>query len=271
MLPEMREDSEKVDDLPQRLIADLQKSGFAAELAALRVFHHAPFRTVAGQVYFDKFLNSQRQIDLVATVDQASTIAGHIYQAVLSVFAEVKKSEKPWVVLKTSTYENPQNTYLDDSLIDDYNPLTRHNFALRQELAQHAIASRERWFGHGVHEAFKKPDELGRWFKAASSVCRAAWSASPPEPQDNLSTVWIKHPLVILDGRLFSAASDANFEMELTEINRTTVLYQETNASFDRRFLVDLVVLKSLPSYVEELNGRLRIAHAELIRRTSAT
>jgi hypothetical protein len=258
-----------MNDIYKRLSADLQKSGFGAELAALRVFHHAPFRTVAEQVYFDKILNSQRQIDLVATVDKASTIAEHIYQAVLSVFAEVKKSEKPWVVLKTSTYENPQNIYLGDSLIDDYSLLARHDFALRQELAEHAIVTRERWFGHGVHEAFKKPDDLGRWFKAGSSVCRAAWSASPPEPQDNLSTVWIRHPLVILEGRLFSAASDANFEMELTEIQRATVLYQETNASFDRRFLVDLVVLESLPSYVEELKERLRIAHAEIIRRAS--
>lgn len=54
------------NNLPEKLLEDLGKSGFGSELAALRMFHRGPFRTVAGKVYFDDVLNCQRAIDLSA-------------------------------------------------------------------------------------------------------------------------------------------------------------------------------------------------------------
>jgi len=254
------------DDLRDKIIADLQESGFGAELEALRIMHFAPFRTTAGHPYYDKVLSCQRQIDLLAELEEMQINNNHIYRAVLSVFAEVKKSDKPWVVLKARTYENPQTIYMDDALISEENA-SGHNFDLRQKIADHALTFRGTWFGHGVHEAFKKPNELGRWFKAASSVCRAACEATPPNPQANLSGLWLRHPAVILAGRLFAAETDAQLQIELQEIFRATVFYQERSGWLNRRFIVDLVTMSALPTYVSELRERLKVAHTEFMKR----
>jgi len=258
------------DKLPTKLAEDLKKSGFGSELAALQTFHRAAFRTVAGNAYFDNILKCQREVDLSAEKELISSVSGGwACEAVVSVVGEVKKSEKPWVVLKSGTHENPYNIYLRDTLIWSQNIRAEHT--IQEELAKDFLASREHWFGHGVHEGFKKPDVLGRWFKAASSVCRAAWSAmaAPRQPQEKLATVIVMQPLVVLDGRLFCATSGEDFQLELSEITRATLLYQETNLSFNRRFLVDLVVLKSLPSYVDELDSRLQVVHGHLMRKVA--
>jgi hypothetical protein len=257
------------DKLLADLKTDLEKSGFGAELAALRLFHSAPFRATASKTYFDKVSNSQRQIDISAGHELHVINNNWIYQAELLVLAEVKKSEKPWVVFKTSTYENPYNVYLAESLIEEHNAPSRRQHETRAKLADYAVKVRGNWFGHGVHEAFKKPDDFSRWFKAASSVSRAAWANpfSRPPQQENMATVAIVHPAVILHGRLFAAASGPSFEMQLEEINRATVWHRETNSLFDRRFLIDLVVLDSLPAYITELKERLKIAHTELMKR----
>src|SRR4029453_1035614 len=148
------------DKLPAKLAKDLEKSGFGSELAALQIFHRAAFRTVAGKVYFDKVLNCQREVDLSAEKELISSVSeGWMCEAVVSVVGEVKKSEKPWVVLKSGTYENPYNIYLSDTLIWTQN--IRRTHTSQEELAKDFLASREHWFGHGVHEGFKKPDVLG--------------------------------------------------------------------------------------------------------------
>jgi hypothetical protein len=148
------------DKLPAKLAKDLEKSGFGSELAALQIFHRAAFRTVAGKVYFDKVLNCQREVDLSAEKELISSVSeGWMCEAVVSVVGEVKKSEKPWVVLKSGTYENPYNIYLSDTLIWTQNIRAEHT--IQEELAKDFLASREHWFGHGVHEGFKKPDVLG--------------------------------------------------------------------------------------------------------------
>src|SRR5438270_1335794 len=184
----------KASDLRAKVVADLRKSGFGAELAALQIFHDEHFRTTARDVYFDKILNSQREIDIAANLEKAcQNQQNFICQAVVSVFAEVKKSERPWVVLRARTYENPYNVHLSDALIDEYNtPTLQHT--LRESLAKiSANPPGGAWFGHGVHEAFKSPGDLSTWHKAASSVCRAAWNATRPTHQDNLGSVWLRH------------------------------------------------------------------------------
>ena len=75
----------------------------------------------------------------------------------------------------------------------------------------------------------------------------------------------LRQPLVILDGQLFCGAIGADFQLELTEITSATVLYQESNETFSKTFLVDLVVLKALPDYIQSLNSRLVSAHCELV------
>src|ERR1700694_4644382 len=163
-------------EFPARLVADLEKSGFGSELSALQVFHRAKFETVAGKVYFDKLLNCQREVDLSAVKDIVSG-SDVILQAIISIVGEVKKSEDPWVVLKsTATYENPYNVYLSDTLIEISNARAPTH-SIGEKLARSFLASRDPWFGYGIYEAFKKPNALRRWFKAASSVCRASWNA----------------------------------------------------------------------------------------------
>jgi hypothetical protein len=257
-------------NLPEKITADLEQSGFGSELAALRIFHRAPFRTTAGLVYFDNVVNTKREIDVSAEYEVTTTTANHwLCQAAIVVRAEVKKTKQPWVVLQSGTYENPYNVYLDESLMRLINVNVRSEYTLNEVLARYHQQAGDSWFGHGVHEAFKKPDELGRWFTSASKVSRACWSlyGELKHSQANLASLFLLQPLVIIDGLLFKAAANDDFSVSLQQIDKATVLYYERTSDFSRRFLVDIVTLKHLDIYVNRLKGTIQIMHDELARK----
>ena len=88
------------------------------------------------------------------------------------MYAEVKKSEKPWVVFK-----NYPKKYFDSCAwnnIIDYINLPCKPIHLSNSLAEHSLIKLNGWEGTGIHEAFKNPDQPSRWYGAFLSAIKAA-------------------------------------------------------------------------------------------------
>lgn len=90
------------DELLNKIKKDLQKSGLASELKVRNIFQESGWSVSGGAAYLDKGEGKSREIDIVAhhgdiVKKGTKTI---IYNG-FRVYAEVKKSEKPWVVFKS--------------------------------------------------------------------------------------------------------------------------------------------------------------------------
>src|ERR1017187_7772201 len=109
--------------LIEKISEDLEKSGFAAEIRAFRIFQQHRWSIQAGEVYQDLDENKTREIDLSAHLDvygrsgvsndpngttwvrvgERSPIESATERVAVhsTIVAEVKKRRsKPWVVLK---------------------------------------------------------------------------------------------------------------------------------------------------------------------------
>src|SRR5688572_6277433 len=92
------------DDFLKKLVLDLNNSGFASEMAAIQIFLKNDWNCSGSANYFDKDEQKTREIDLIAYHSQRTTKVGKNSDRTIASFffvvAEVKKTEKPWVVFR---------------------------------------------------------------------------------------------------------------------------------------------------------------------------
>jgi hypothetical protein len=168
----------------------------------------------------------------------------------------VKKSEKPWAVLRSSPWAIPELPFLMHALIRSTAPDLQT--AIHSAFAKGCVISANKWFGHGVHAVFKKPDEHGRWFKAAAKTCRASISETQRPLRELMGDPWMVEyvqPLVVLDGKLLAVALDAKGEMLLEDIPFASVQFEERDRETRKAFVIDLVTLDALPAYVDRIES----------------
>ena len=125
-------------------------------------------------------------------------------------------------------------------------------------IARTGLGSRLGWYGNGMHEAFKNPDQPSRWYSAFVSVCKAAehelaensWDDEVQEGE--YPYLWFGTPLVVLDGQLFSADLDAKNELLLVEEKMCSVRFVYNTQKYRRKhYFVDVVTLEALSEYLE--------------------
>lgn len=263
------------DELHKRIADDLKKSGFGAELRALEEFEISGWRAVTPWVFYDTLQPQAgpRSVDIHATKDISKSVAGNGADAktvALTVLAEVKKSDDPWVVLKcTPQFSFHAHFTVDPSLITVNGESPSLQLAMNF-LSQHTVFSRTRWLGHGVRESFKAPSKASQpsfWFKAVSSVSRAAilTATSVPEEiggkQGSNTIVRMIQPLVILEGPLFSAEGK---HLHIEKIDQATMFHRQSLADSNRELFVDLITATALPEYLKMLEGRLELVLDEI-------
>lgn len=241
----------------KKVIENLWKSGFGSELKAIKAFdERKAWSAGAGSSFFDPVLNISRSLDLTAYRHGfAKKGQDFLFNVSVSLFGEVKKSEKPWTVLRSSPWATPELPFLTDAIIRSTGPVPVS--AIQSALAKGCIISTNKWFGHAVHEVFKEPNEHGRWFEAAAKTCRASLAASQRpfiKFQDDTWVVDYIQPVVILDGHLLAAALDDTMEMLLEEIPFASIRFEERGREASKAaFVVDLVKLAALPAYIDRI------------------
>lgn len=246
------------DRFKEKVVEDLWSTGFGSELKALQAFdNRKEWSAVTTSSFFDPVLNISRELDFTAHKHKfrQKKEAEFLFYVSVSLIAEVKKSKDPWAVLRSSPWATPHLPFLMNAMIRSTAPPTTKS-AIPGAFAKGCVISANKWFGHGVHEVFKKPNVHGQWFKAVAKTCRAAVAATQEplvEFQDDTWVVEYIQPLVVLDGQLLGVSLNDRKEMVLEEIPFASVLFEERGPQEKKAFVADLVTLEALPSYIDRI------------------
>ncbi|WP_230432502.1 hypothetical protein [Plesiomonas shigelloides] len=253
-------------ELEQKIIKDLEKSGFSTELKVRRSLINAGWSVNAGYGYFDKDEDKSREIDIVATNVENLRHGGKTYMhSEFHICGEIKKSEKPWVVFDQNTHPSLLSCAWSN-LISVIN-LPTSPTKMAQCLSEHSLIKLNGWLASGIHEAFKNPDQPSRWYSSFVSVSKASdyyleHIAPEGEKQtddilNNSCEVHFVQPLVVLNAPLFRAVMLDNGEIEITEIESAAFKFDYKSKNYENdSFRVDLVTLEGLERYIESVKQR---------------
>lgn len=257
-------------ELEKKVIEDLEKSGFSSELRAIRTFMSNGWSCTGFASYIDLDRDLVTGVDLIAWKDNFIRLKNLRYGVQFNINAEVKKSEKPWVVFKE----------MSDHVVDDYlNNLTYicglTPFDLRQSMAMGSIYTKLGWRGYGIHESFKKPDAPSRSYSAFLNVCRSSETrldactayykeleqrsekSNNPNPYKERVVILVK-PIVILDGTLIAASVLESGEVSIGEVKFAPVeFHYRSKHCVKGVYLIDIVTLDALQEYIEMSEKRL--------------
>jgi hypothetical protein len=256
------------EDLEKKLADDILKSGFGSEIRSLKIIKEAGWHATGSSHYIDLDTGLSRESDIQAhtLVHLASDDDKEIFfQSFYSLSIEVKKSDKPLIVFREKpnfSFEISECGY-GLAFCDGLN--TIRGFTGSGFLSESSLAEKLGWYGNGMHESFKKPDQPSRWYAACVSVCKAAehelkqnsWEVDPSSSQ--YPYLWISKPVIVLDGLLYSADLDEDHELLLTPEKFSSLKFVFQNQNYKRReYFVDIVTLDNLKEYLSFCSDRNR-------------
>lgn len=263
------------DALKRRIADDLRKAGFESEMLAIERFVSRGWRCEGSIGYRDRDQDIGRELDLWARYGLSRSLpAGGSAQCSIQIAGEVKKTERPWVVLR-------ERLLGDTEMIDAWANLTSgmnlptDQFALAEPLSTYSLLQQNGWQARGIHESFKAPTATSASYGACISVCKAAESILEAEETsltplrtafaDSIFFTLIK-PVIIVDGMLASASIADDGSIEVAEVKSAVLRFQFRTAHYTRQnYTVDLVVLQHLSSYLELAEQRVRYFLAALV------
>lgn len=259
----------KTDDakpLPERLVDDLLKSGFAAELRVLEIFTAAGWMASSRPEFFDPTLNISRDLDLYAFRQDTSVSSDGqlLLQADAEAWVEVKKSQNPWVILRAAAPDPDASFMVHIFCSPPFQGFVEQR-RFRQAAAEYCIVTRNGWCGHGIHEAFKKPNSESQSYSSLVKLARASYEhRQRPSSEYRAPTfpaLYYAKTLIVLDGPLFSAHVDNN-TVQVTPIAEATIEFTAAQSETKRDALyIDVVTIDALPPYLDFI----RKTHARFI------
>jgi hypothetical protein len=258
-------------EFEKRIIEDLEKSGFSSELRAIRTFMSNGWGCTGLASYIDLDKDLVTGVDLIAWKDNFVRLKNLRYGVQFNINAEVKKSEKPWVIFKEMS-AHVTDDYLNNLIY--MCGLTPYHF--RQSMSADSVYTRLEWRGHGIHESFKEPDVPSRSYPAFVNVCKSsetrldactayykereqyAEKSNNPDPYKERVVILVK-PIVILDGTLIAAGVSDAGEVLIEEIKFAPLeFHYKSKHCVKGHYLVDVVTLEALQEYIEMSEKRLR-------------
>lgn len=253
-------------ELHEKIIADLEKSGFSTELRARQALIKSGWSTTTGYGYLDKDENKSREIDIIATKSETRTSRGKIYlHCEFHICAEVKKSEKPWVVFDQETHPLLRSCAWNNLISAINLPEKPQKFS--NSLSQNSLIKINGRVGGGIHESFKNPDQPSRWYSSFTSVAKASefyLDTVSPDGEKQSSDI-IKNPcelhfvqpLIILNSPLYKASLSNSGDIELVKIESAAFRFQYQSKNYkNSNFRIDLTTLNNLDTYLENIKIR---------------
>ncbi|MBD0370297.1 MAG: hypothetical protein ICV60_05640 [Pyrinomonadaceae bacterium] len=254
------------EELRNKILADLDKTGFGSEMRALKVFSQAQWLVSGASSYYDLDSSITREIDIQAHIRRAETLDnGKKIECFYQLVAEVKKSKSPWIVFKSITSWDKLLLDAWQNLIFDVN--LPAETTLTKSISDLSLVGTLGWRGSSIHEGFKEPTAPSRWYPAFVAACKASessleansWAeeAQAKESKNSIHLFFVK-PLVIFDGILISAELTDNGEVLLNEIDSAPFDFSYQSQHYTRRrYSVDVVKLSALSDYLQLSKTRL--------------
>jgi hypothetical protein len=258
------------EEMQKKIVADLEKAGFRAEMQAMRTLLSRKWHCAGSSSYMDKDDRKSREIDITAhhwmkkDIGQGKNIISYFH-----VVAEVKKSERPWVVFGRRLPEGSgerQDAW--DNLVHCEGP-REWKPKLVKSLSEESLLNRTAFLGYGIHESFKGPEQPSRWYPAFLACCKAAeWTleSSTEHARDEseyasselMSACFtFVQPVIILDGILVSAKLGESGEISVAEAKEVALRFAYNSPQYERAsYRVDIVRLPNLATYLKHCELR---------------
>jgi hypothetical protein len=242
-----------------QVVDDLLKSGFASELRVIEIFEGCGWGAFAGIQFYDSSVQKSREIDIHVIQSDVLRDDDHpSFEMTSEFWVEVKKTERPWVVLRGAD----ASKYLDLETVFG-RPHSIEAFPSRGELraafGKNTLAVREGWFGHGIHESFRKAGDRSRWYSAFAKLARISRHPSHSvaffKSHEGRSHIRLTQPLVVLDGPLLSART-AEGAIQVADILQATVEFGVSDSETHKGTIqIDVVTLPALADYLSHASG----------------
>jgi len=260
MADEPKKDAPPKKSLEERLLEDINKSGFPLEL---RVSHELLVRGyfIEHNVYYiDKDEQKGREIEISALRNSQSHPREKrpIWVRVrLLVDCKKAQADKPWVILTSpvTNYESYARTIMQAGL---HEPEKLEADAIASVTAYHPywlMPRRDRSY----YEGFKGPDTAGspnNIHKGVMSVIKATIARMD---EDRGDAFVMYQPLVVLEGRLFEAFLDDKREIVLAKQPWIPLSFSYRSPAYEnRRFTVLFVEEANLPDLLKRFDDTLQ-------------
>ncbi|NLG39605.1 MAG: hypothetical protein GX545_06760 [Fibrobacter sp.] len=236
-------------EFKSKILNDLNKSGFHSEMKAIQIFQQAEWICNVSAGYFDKDEEKSREIDVSAyrgIVENQITCFIHI-------IADVKKSDKPWLVFKNN---GPWYQTIESKTILNILNLKLIANDLWPILSTEAISGKLKWVGYGIHECFKEPNVNSKWYSSFVSVIKACEDLGntkwEPFSKNNSKVIVLVKPVVILDGTLLAAGLNSSNEVDVSNVPYASVDFYYKSQRYSREdYRIDVVTLDRLKEYLD--------------------
>ena len=137
--------------LEMELKKDLLKSGFGAEMKALKIFSEENWSTTGLYSYMDWDEKKSRESDIYAHITKFEKKDNNITaQSFFSIVAEVKKSQKPWIIFKEKASNEWNKGEWWNSIV--YASGIDVHVEITNALSYKTLSFEYGWYGIGIHE-----------------------------------------------------------------------------------------------------------------------
>lgn len=262
------------NDLTDKIIVDLERSGISSEMRAIWIARQKGWCATGSVIYPDLDENKSREGD--AHIAKTCTLTrdnGSVVECTFRYVLEVKKSKRPWIVLKERmNTSNNSKEELTPSSPDAWGNFIKDinvpRYELLQPLIKHALAHKNKWIGTGVHESFKTPSDYSNWYHSAIAVLKSAshifdYYTLPKDSETSFdsskdSNLTLVRPVIVIDGRLFSAELLEQGDITVEEIGASCLNFQFSSENYDFESSdIDLVSLSYFNEYLGICEERL--------------
>lgn len=262
-------------NLINKIVNDIKKTGFASEMKAIKKFNAKSWECSGNFNFFDKDEEITRESDLRASQSLTNKNFSDFEKLIRCFFyivGEVKKTKNPWIIFKENIQETntPKKYDAYDNCIFTRN-LPFEKPRLVSYIHKFSLLDTLNFLGYGIHEFNKDPNQPSKWYSACTSICKAAEyvltteeefykqlstkdinsKVSPNILTSSLLFTFIK-PIVIIDGKLFSAELDQNSDIFVEEIYFAPLKFYFKTKNYKRSsYNIDIVTLEHLDSYLD--------------------
>jgi hypothetical protein len=259
-----------MDELKKKILADIQQTGFAAELVIGSKFIKREWIVTHGASYLDIDTGKSRELDIIAIKSKSDKSTD--FHLVFHLNIQVKSSKRPWVIFSSPSGKTNVGWLISHAI---FNFLPNEHLPYPQ-IGQGLMRTGRIRIGTAFHEAFKSPQESSQIYEAVVSACKATLSqklefegefeSESEEDKEKFYPNGMKFlrvfvPLVVIDGQLFEAFLDDNGDLQLDGQDYIPVDFgYATNSSVDirrnksrpevERFFPDVVTISGLDSYL---------------------
>jgi len=248
-------------DLSKKIVEDLEKVGFPAEVLISTDLDKASWMVYNGALFEDKEEGKSREIDVHAVyVDfsfikkvPAKTKAGGENKLISHLVVEVKKTTKPWIFFDNGRMNWPQvqpenfkseHEEFHDLLFDDLKA-----YGMKTHRYKDAILHKS------YHVSFSNPSEQSVIYEALIKTSKALDYFKEHYGMGQY-VIHLFTPIIVIDGSLWTATLNKDKKVKVKEVNSLFVVFSHLtkdnrlNMAFEEEQICEVVTLKSFKKHL---------------------